>query len=116
MRISDWSSDVCSSDLPLAQALSAKRAALLNDGQATAPAERTEPVMRALTGDELSGFAEITDDMLVLGDMVDLPPPGDEQAAIAFVTAMTARAVLEPVGADAPSPEFVTERHDHGRE
>src|SRR3546814_11480025 len=75
MRISDWSSDVCSSDL-------------------------TEPVMRALTGDELSGFAEITDDMLVLGDMVDLPPPGDEQAAIAFVTAMTARDVLEPVGAD----------------
>src|SRR3546814_2580236 len=101
MRISDWSSDVCSSDLieyfrskrftsrisdppkvaprpiainavssaaklageasssdPLAQALSAKRAALLNDGQATAPAERTEPVMRALTGDELSGFAD----------------------------------------------------------
>src|SRR3546814_14727672 len=67
------------------------------------------PVMRALTGDELSGFAEITDDMLVLGDMVDLPPPGDEQAAIAFVTAMTARAVLEPVGADAPSPAFATE-------
>jgi len=105
-----------SSSDPLAQALSAKRAALLNDGQATAPAERTEPVMRALTSDELSGFAEITDDMLVLGDMVDLPPPGDEQAAIAFVTAMTARAVLEPVGTGAQSPAFVTERHDHGRE
>src|SRR3546814_20755045 len=101
MRISDWSSDVCSSDLieyfrskrftsrisdppkvaprpiainavssaaklageasssdPLAQALSAKRAALLKDGQATAPAERTEPVMRALTGDELSRSEE----------------------------------------------------------
>lgn len=101
---------------PLAQALRAKKAALLSDGQAIAPTERADPVMRALTGDELSGFAEITDDMLVLGDMVDLPPPGDEQAAIAFVTAMTARAVLEPVGAGAPSPEFVTERHDHGRE
>src|SRR3546814_15431486 len=108
MRISDWSSDVCSSDLPLAQALSAKRAALLNDGQATAPAERTEPVMRALTGDELSGFAEITDDMLVLGDMVDLTPPGDEQAPIAFVTAMPARAAFPPVGADSPIPVFVT--------
>src|SRR3546814_14642227 len=48
-----------SSSDPLAPALSAKRAALLNDGQATAPAERTEPVMRALTGDEISGFAEI---------------------------------------------------------
>src|SRR3546814_17060615 len=57
-----WAGEASSSD-PLAQALSAKRAALLNDGQATAPAERTEPVMRALTGDELPGFAEITDDM-----------------------------------------------------
>src|SRR3546814_7355171 len=74
-----------SSSDTLAQALSAKRAALLNDGQATAPAEQTEPVMRALTGDELSGFAEITDDMLVLGDMVDLPPPGDEQSGRAHV-------------------------------
>jgi len=105
-----------SSSDPLAQALSAKKAALLSDGQAIAPAERAEPVMRALTSDELSGFAEITDDMLVLGTMVDLPPPGDEQAAIAFVTAMTARAVLEPAGAGAQSPEFATERHDHGRE
>src|SRR3546814_16429471 len=101
MRISDWSSDVCSADLvssaakwageasssdPLAQALSAKRASLLNDGQATAPAERTEPVIRALTGDELSGFAAITDEMLVLGDLVDIPSPCDDQAAIAFLT------------------------------
>ena len=105
-----------SSSDPLAQALSAKRAALLNDGPATAAAEQAQPNSRALTDDELSGFAEITDDMLVLGNMVDLPPPGDEQAAIAFVTAMTARAVLEPVGAGAQSPAFVTERHDHGRE
>lgn len=107
--------EAISSD-PLALALSAKRAVLLNDRPAIAVAEQAQPSSRALTDDELSGFAEITDDMLVLGNMVDLPPPGDEQAAIAFVTAMTARAVLEPVGAGAQSPAFVTERHDHGRE
>ena len=71
---------------------------------------------RALSDDELSGVVEITDDMLVLGEMVELPPPGDEQAAIAFVTAMTAGAALEPAGDITQSPAFVGARNDHGRE
>jgi type IV secretion system protein VirD4 len=43
-----------------------------------------------------TAYAEITDDMLVLGELEELSPPGDEKAAIAFVMAMTARAVIEP--------------------
>ena len=95
----------------LAQAIEAKRAALL-----TPPPTEEEPVVtRTLTDDELSGYAEITDDMLVLGELEELPPPGDEKAAIAFVMAMTARAAIEP-GDDYDSSEaLVTARHDHGR-
>ena len=37
-----------------------------------------EVVMREMTDAELAGAAEITDDMLVLGDLAELPPPGDE--------------------------------------
>jgi type IV secretion system protein VirD4 len=53
--------------------------------------------------------------MLVLGELEELPPPGDEKAALAFVMAMTARAVLEPDDDPEPSKALVTERHDHGR-
>ncbi len=95
----------------LGQAIEAKRAALL-----TLPPTEEEPaVTRTLTDDELSGYAEITDDMLVLGELEELPPPGDEKAALAFVIAMTARAVLEPDDDPEPSKALVTERHDHGR-
>ncbi|OYY75801.1 MAG: conjugal transfer protein TraG [Sphingomonas sp. 28-62-20] len=95
----------------LGQAIEAKRAALL-----TLPPTEEEPlVTRTLTDDELSGYAEITDDMLVLGELEELPPPGDEKAALAFVMAMTARAVLEPDDDPEPSKALVTERHDHGR-
>ncbi|WP_439646897.1 type IV secretory system conjugative DNA transfer family protein [Novosphingobium lentum] len=95
----------------LGQAIEAKRAALL-----TLPSTEEEPaVTRTLTDDELSGYAEITDDMLVLGELEELPPPGDEKAAFAFVMAMTARAVLEPDDDPEPSKALVAERHDHGR-
>ena len=70
---------------------------------------------RTLTDDELSGYAEITDDMLVLGELEELPPPGDEKAAIAFVMAMTARAAIEPDDDHDSSEALVTARHDHGR-
>jgi len=101
---------------PLAQAIRAKRTTLLKDGQASVPAEQAPPALRALTSDEFSGVADITDDMLVLGDMVELPPPGDERAAIAFVTAMTARAVRDQAGGVLPSPATTSERQDHGRD
>jgi type IV secretion system protein VirD4 len=95
----------------LTQAIEAKRAALL-----TLPPTEEEPlVTRTLTDDELSGYAEITDDMLVLGELEELPPPGDEKAALAFVMAMTARAVLEPDDDPEPSKSLATGRHDHGR-
>jgi type IV secretion system protein VirD4 len=95
----------------LGQAIEAKRAALI------APPEPVEePVMtRLLTKDELDGYAEITDDMLVLGELEELPPPGDEKAALAFVMAMTARAVAEQDDDRDPSEALVTERLDHGR-
>ena len=101
---------------PLTQAIDAKRAALLNLDAAIKPGEPERSATRALSDDELSGVVEITDDMLVLGEMVELPPPGDEQAAIAFVTAMTAGAALEPAGDITQSPAFVGARNDHGRE
>lgn len=95
----------------LSQAIEAKRAALV------APPEPVEePVMtRLLTKDELDGYAEITDDMLVLGELEELPPPGDEKAALAFVMAMTARAVAEQDDDRDLSEALVTERLDHGR-
>lgn len=95
----------------LGQAIEAKRAALV------APPEPVEePVMtRLLTKDELDGYAEITDDMLVLGELEELPPPGDEKAALAFVMAMTARAVAEQGDDRDLSEALVTERLDHGR-
>lgn len=95
----------------LSQSIEAKRAALV------APPEPVEePVMtRLLTKDELDGYAEITDDMLVLGELEELPPPGDEKAALAFVMAMTARAVAEQDDDRDLSEALVTERLDHGR-
>ena len=69
--------------------------------------------MREMTDAELAGAAEITDDMLVLGDLADLPPPGDEAAAIAFVSAMVERALLPPVGQ--PSTSIIQERTAHVR-
>ena len=69
--------------------------------------------MREMTDAELAGAAGITDDMLVLGDLTELPPPGDEAAAIAFVTAMVERAVLPPTAP--PSPSMIQERSAHVR-
>ncbi len=59
--------------------------------------------MREMTDAELSGAVRITDDMLVLGDLAELPAPGDEEAAIRFVAAMIERAVIDR-GAAEPSP------------
>ena len=72
-----------------------------------------EAKMREMTEGELAGAAEITDDMLVLGDLTDLPPPGDEAAAIAFVSSMIERALVQP--AEASSSPVMQERADHGR-
>ena len=77
----------------LAQAIEAKRAAL---HPSAPPAEKEPVVTRMLSADELSGTVEITDDMLVLGELEELPAPGDEEAALAFVMAMAARAAVEP--------------------
>ena len=96
---------------PLAQAIEAKRAAL----RVLASAEQEPIVTRALTDDELDGFAEITDDMLVLGKLAELPPPGDEKAALDFVMAMTTRAAVEPQDEHDRSQMLVTVRDDHGR-
>jgi type IV secretion system protein VirD4 len=109
-QVSPPASAGASSDV-LAQAIEAKRAALL----APPPMEEEPVVTRTLTDDELSGYAEITDDMLVLGELEELPPPGDEKAAIAFVMAMTARAAIEPDDDYDSSEALVTARHDHGR-
>jgi type IV secretion system protein VirD4 len=107
---SSRSSIAAGSDV-LAQAIEAKRAAL-----AALPEPAEEPIVtRALTDDELSGYAEITDDMLVLGELEALPPPGDEEAALAFVMAMTARAVVEGDGDHDLSHASVSEGLDHGR-
>jgi len=69
-----------------------------------------EPIMREMTDRELAGAAEITDEMLVLGELAELPPPGDEAAAIAFVSSMIERALVPP-HRESPSQERVT----HGR-
>lgn len=103
--------DAASGSDVLFQAIQAKRAALLD----VAPAEERPPVTRPLTDEELSGFAEITDDMLVLGELADLPPPGDEKAALDFVMAMTARAVVDAEDDLGPAAAMLTEGHDHGR-
>src|SRR3546814_15329545 len=92
MRISDWSSDVCSSDL--AAMLSPPTPASARQGAGTpglsgAPQQpatssgetiQEEIVMREMTDAELAGAAKIPDDMLILGDLDELPPPGDEAA------------------------------------
>ena len=109
-QVSPSASASAGSDV-LTQAMEAKRAALL----APPPTEEEPVVTRTLTDDELSGYAEITDDMLVLGELEELPPPGDEKAAIAFVMAMTARAAIEPDDDHDSSEALVTARHDHGR-
>jgi len=72
-----------------------------------------ETKMREMTDGERTGAIEITDDMLVLGDLTDLPPPGDEAAAIAFVSAMIERALVQP--AEPSSSSLIQERADHGR-
>lgn len=72
-----------------------------------------EIVMREMTDAELAGAAEITDDMLVLGDLAELPPPGDEAAAIAFVSAMVERALVPAVGQ--ASTSIIQERTAHVR-
>jgi type IV secretion system protein VirD4 len=69
--------------------------------------------MREMTDAELAGAAEITDDMLVLGDLAELPPPGDEAAAIAFVSAMVERALVPAVGQ--ASTSIIQERTAHVR-
>lgn len=95
----------------LAQAIEAKRAALM-----VSPSVEEEAIVtRTLTDDEIAGYAEITDDMLVLGELEELPAPGDEAAALAFVMAMTARAVIEPDDALEPSETLVAARQHHGR-
>lgn len=95
----------------LAHAVEAKRAAL-----AAQPIVDEESVtIRALTDDEIAGRVEITDDMLVLGELEELPTPGDEEAALAFVMAMTARAVVEPDDELDSSETLVAARQDHGR-
>ena len=109
-QVSPSASASAGSDV-LTQAMEAKRAALL----APPPTEEEPVVTRTLTDDELAGYAEITDDMLVLGELEELPPPGDEKAAIAFVMAMTARAAIEPDDDHDSSEALVTARHDHGR-
>lgn len=95
----------------LSQAIEAKRAALL----IPTTTEEERPVTRMMTDEEVSGFARITDDMLVLGDLEELPPPGDERAALEFVMAMTARAVVETETDFEPSQTMTAEREDHGR-
>ena len=72
-----------------------------------------ETKMREMTDGELAGAAKITDDMLVLSDLTDLPPPGDEAAAIAFVSSMIERALVQP--AEASSSSIMQERAGHGR-
>src|SRR3546814_7517456 len=104
MRISDWSSDVCSSDLNDAEKSTAK---------STGGALLEETKMREMTDGELAGAAEITDDMLVLGNLNDLPPPGDEAAAIAFVSSMIERALVQP--AETSSSSLIQGREGIGR-
>ena len=69
--------------------------------------------MREMTEAELTGAAEITDDMLVLGELAELPPPGDEAAAMAFVSSMIERALVK--SGEPPSSSLMPERADHGR-
>ena len=70
---------------------------------------------RMLSADELSGTVEITDDMLVLGELEELPAPGDEEAALAFVMAMAARAAVEPEEDQEMADTLADGRQHHGR-
>src|SRR3546814_16794215 len=122
MRISDWSSDVCSSDL--AAMLSPPTPASARQGAGTpglsgAPQQpatssgetiQEEIVMREMTDAELAGAAKITDDMMVLGELDELQPPGEEADATAFGSAMVERALLPAVGP--PSTCNLTDRKD----
>jgi len=74
--------------------------------------QEEEMMMREMSDAERLGAAEITDDMLVLGDLADLPPPGDEAAALAFVSAMIDRALIQPAD---QSGAISGERTAHGR-
>lgn len=96
----------------LAQAIEAKRAAL---HPSAPPAEKEPVVTRMLSADELSGAVEITDDMLVLGELEELPAPGDEEAALAFVMAMAARAAVEPEEDQEMADTLADGRQHHGR-
>lgn len=82
-------------------------------GTITPGAREEEPMMREMTEAELTGAAEITDDMLVLGELAELPPPGDEAAAMAFVSSMIERALVK--SGEPPSSSLMPERADHGR-
>ncbi len=73
-------------------------------GNGSETVEMEVPV-REMTDAELSGAVRITDDMLVLGDLAELPTPGDEEAAIRFVAAMVEKAVIDR-GAPEPSPHI----------
>ena len=107
--------------LPVRPAVSLTRSngAMADHGGATASAGNgSEPVemevtVREMTDAERLGAVRITDDMLVLGDLAELPAPGDEEAAIRFVAAMVERAVIDR-GAVEPSPQS-EEGFVHGR-
>jgi type IV secretion system protein VirD4 len=81
-------------------------------GNGSEPVEMEVPV-REMTDAELSGAVRITDDMLVLGDLAELPAPGDEEAAIRFVAAMVERAVIDRSAAE--SSPLTEEGFVHGR-
>ncbi|WCT75843.1 type IV secretory system conjugative DNA transfer family protein (plasmid) [Sphingomonas naphthae] len=99
---------------PLVRAREGKIAALRSDPANTAM-EEDIIMTRPMSDPEISGEFEITDDMLVLGDLADLPAPGDEAAAIAFVMAMSARAVGEGGTIAASDMTHIQERSDNGR-
>jgi type IV secretion system protein VirD4 len=99
---------------PLVRAREGKIAALRSDPANTAM-EEDIIMTRPMSDPEISGEFEITDDMLVLGDLAELPAPGDEAAAIAFVMAMSARAVGEASTIVASDITLTQERSDNGR-
>jgi len=107
--------------LPARPAVSVTRSngAMAEHGEATASAgngsepDEMEVPVPEMTDAELSGAVRITDDMLVLGDLAELPAPGDEEAAIRFVAAMVERAVIDRSAAE--SSPLTEEGFVHGR-
>ncbi|WP_093086076.1 type IV secretory system conjugative DNA transfer family protein [Sphingobium sp. AP50] len=94
----------------LGASVAAKKAALTTGGQ-----QEEMIVTRPLTSEEISGAVEITDDMLVLGELEELPPPGDEKAALAFVLAMADRAVADADEPQGIAPDLMETREAYGR-